>query len=94
MRHIIAEGKRFGHKISVEVKGDKFLFNGKPNEIEMKFLDADLQVMPVFDGTYIPTDAYEDINIYNVLKNHYFDDTPDIQAEGLTPLEHEEGRVY
>lgn len=94
MRHIIAEGIRFGHKISVEVKGDTFLFNGKPNEIEMKFLDADLQMKPVYPGAYVPTDAYEDANIYNVLKYHYFDDDPDIQAEGLAPIESEEGTVY
>lgn len=91
--YILAKGKKFGQRIRIEVKNKQILINGRSNDPMAKILDIELQMRPVFAGTYIPEDAYEDVNIYNVLKNHFFDSTPEIKANSIKPMP-DEGLVY
>lgn len=91
--YILAKGTKFGKRWRIEVKNKKFLFNGSENKAMMKILDLELKSRPVYDGTYVPTDAYEDANIYNVLKNFFFDDNPQITANSMQKLPNE-GEVY
>lgn len=70
-----------------------FLFNGEENAGLEKGLMMELEVCRPF-GNYYP-EVMEPLNILNTLKNFYiFDETPDIETEGVEPLEYEKGVVY
>lgn len=92
--YILAKGKLFGRKLQVEYLDKKFYFDDKENSHEMRILDVYLQKKPVIAGTYISEDAYEDINIYNVLEKYFFDAPPTIQAEDVPTMPSEKGVIY
>lgn len=88
--YILAKGTKFGKKIRIEVKNKTILINNKSEGIMHNILKAELNQMPVFDGTYIPQDPFEDVNIYNVLQNYFFDKKPEITANSITPIPNDE----
>lgn len=91
---IEATGKKNGKSLIIVVEDGKFTFNGKEDSLLKRILDADLKLCPVFAGTYIPEDAYEDVNILNVLENYFFDGIAKIKAEGIKPMESESDKIY
>ena len=91
---IRAKGKKDGKTLEVYVKESEFLFNGEKDNFMEKILDIELRQKPIFAGTYAPEDAYEDINIYNVLQNYFFDKLDFIEAEGIKTMESEAGKIY
>ena len=98
---ITAKGKIVNTEITIIAEqmktGVKFLFDGKKDEMLEKLLVTELEDRPFF-GNYTP-DVYEDLNIYNVLENHFFDELISIKAEGLSELPYDaelvkKGGVY
>lgn len=93
--HLIIIGNFFNKKMKIEVKEKEILFNDAQDEFMLELLEMQLNNRPPFGGTYYPQDIYEDINIYNVLANYFFDDKPTIELiENLAPIPYEEGIVY
>lgn len=88
--YILAKGTKYGKKLRIEVKNKQILINGKTDGPMIEIFKAYLHEKPVFDGTYIPQSAFEDVNIYNVLRNYFFDNDPDITANGITPIPNED----
>ena len=98
---ITAKGMIGNVEITIEAEQKNgrtsFLFDGRKDKVLETVLRLQLEERPNF-GNYRP-DVYEDLNIYNVLENYYFDELKSIEAEGLSQLPYDEelakkGGVY
>lgn len=100
---ITAKGKVAGLDFEVIAETQQngkvyFFFNGTRDNVSEAYLTDLLKEHHNF-GNYIPA-TYEDLNIYNVLKNYFpFDSEPEITAEGMKELPYDKslalnGGVY
>lgn len=94
-----AKGTKDGRDVSVVCKcqdGKKpaFLFNGKKDEFYEYLISFDLKERHLTCGTYCPKkdDAQ---NVYNVLKNYFFDSEVKVKVDGEMPkLPYKKGVIY
>ena len=95
MGKIIAKGKKYGFKMTVEFELNKVLFNGQKDELLEDDLSELLEHPKSIGGTYYPP-ADSLLNAMNILQYHFFDEpTEDITVEGeIEQIPFEDGHVY
>ena len=98
---IKAKGEKYGRQLTITIskKDDEYFYDvegckEKEKVIFISGIQYELSQRYLFAGTYTPKRDEEDINFLNVLTNYYFDDTPEIDAEGIEPMPHEKGVIY
>ena len=98
---IEAKGTKHGRKITITVTGGtngvQYRIDGVHEILRGAYLDAlkaELHERHVVAGTYVPPEDNTHVNILNVLQYYYFDDNPQIKADGIDEMPHEEGVVY
>ena len=95
MGKVIAKGKKYGFKVTVEFELKKVLFNGQKDELLEDELSELLERPRAVGGTYYPpVDSL--LNAMNILQYHFFDEpTEDITVEGeIEQIPFEDGQIY
>lgn len=97
---IKAVGKKGGYTITVVVTKDngKYLYEFSGcNSILFETLQGmiadELEEQYIIAGTYVPP-VESDVNVLNVLTEHFFDEPPQIEAEGIEEMPYEDGVIY
>ena len=93
---IKATGQHSGKKLTVEYADGIFLFDGKRDVFYEDEIRYQLDRRPPFGGTYYP-EKDGNLNIYNVIQNHFFDRTPvlDVLEDAdFEEMESVPGRIY
>lgn len=94
---IEANGKRDGKELALRYDNGVFTFNGKRDSRLEEEIQWELSRCHIFAGTYA-IDEKSDLNLINVIRNHFFDRNVEVKVSGAK-IEGEEfdwveGRIY